>query len=158
MENDVIYIKIPYKWSCIYQKILIAFADLGIDMLKDCNASCTSNNKSIINCFNMFNAAIAAYELRESDNWETDKMLKQANTIIKYIEAQLNIHYKGDIPNYNKYEFNTNNGKLYTVIACAETPQFYVDVSNGRLYKSTDFNNADFDVKAEYENVPSTGN
>lgn len=145
-EEEIIYLKIPNKWVCIYQKILLAFADLGIDMLKDCSASCTGKNKNIIDCFNMFNAAIAAYHLRESNDWENDEKLKQANTIIKYIEAQLNIEYKNNTPDYKWFEFKDTNGKLYSVIACAESPEFYVDIDSGRLYKSTDFDSDEFEL------------
>lgn len=69
MDKDTngryIYCVIPEKYKCIYEKLLIKLSDLGIDILKDCGSTCRGVNKNIINCWNMFQAACAAYNLGE---------------------------------------------------------------------------------------------
>ena len=76
-EVEYVYITIPKDYVCIYTKILIMFVDFGLDLLNDCKASCNDKNRKIIDCYNMFNAAIAARQLNET---------KQAEVLIKYVE------------------------------------------------------------------------
>lgn len=42
VEVDVnwLYCLIPAQYAYVYHKLLLAMADLGIDMLQDCKASC----------------------------------------------------------------------------------------------------------------------
>lgn len=80
MEEEYIYIKIPQEYYKVYKNILIVLADYGEDMLYDCKASCASKNQDIVDCYNMFNAAIAAKELGKD---------KLAETLIKYITTKL---------------------------------------------------------------------
>jgi hypothetical protein len=70
VTNDIqfVYITIPKEYLCVYHKILVMLADYGIEMLKDCKASCTDRNSNVIECFNMFNAAVAAYFSTLHDN------------------------------------------------------------------------------------------
>lgn len=82
---EFIYMMIPGEWACVYVKLLAAVADFGEQMLKDCQASCKDNSKNIINCWNMFSAAVAAHQLGQD---------KLADTLIKYIEAQLKVIYR----------------------------------------------------------------
>lgn len=104
---EYIYVTIPADYICVYHDIMQLLADYGIDMLKDCKASCTSRNSNVIECFNLFNAAVAARKLGN---------VKLANLLIKYIKAKicslrdgsseseftLNIDGKGDIQVYVK--------------------------------------------------------
>ena len=104
---EYIYVTIPADYVCVYHDIMQLLADYGIDMLKDCKASCTSRNSNVIECFNLFNAAVAARKLGN---------VKLANLLIKYIKAKicslrdgsseseftLNIDGKGDIQVYVK--------------------------------------------------------
>lgn len=82
---EFIYMMIPGEWACVYVKLLAAVADFGEQMLKDCQASCKDNSKNIINCWNMFSSAIAAHQLGQD---------KLAETLIKYIDAQLKVIYR----------------------------------------------------------------
>lgn len=104
---EYIYVTIPADYVCVYHDIMQLLADYGIDMLKDCKASCTSRNSNVIECFNLFNAAVAARKLGN---------VKLADLLINYIKAKichlrdssseseftLNIDGKGDIQVYVK--------------------------------------------------------
>lgn len=126
LNIEYIYATIPSKYVVTYQSILMMFAELGEDMLKDCKASCKDRNSNILECFNMFNAAIAAYNLGK---------LKLADTIIKYINAKiekLGIHLNDNfILNIDK------NGHIKTVVNFDKETQdlkFYIDEDNLNLY------------------------
>lgn len=79
-NNPFIYLTVPYRYNCVYQKLLRKLADLGIDILNDCGATCRGINRNIINCWNMFQAACGAYALGER---------KKADLLINYINIQL---------------------------------------------------------------------
>ena len=79
-NNPFIYLTVPYRYNCVYQKLLRKLADLGIDILNDCGATCRGINRNIINCWNMFQAACGAYALGEG---------KKADLLINYINIQL---------------------------------------------------------------------
>lgn len=79
-DGTYIYLVVPDKYNCVYEKLLIKLSDLGIDILKDCGATCRGINRSIINCWNMFQSACAAYSLGEE---------KKSDLLINYINEQL---------------------------------------------------------------------
>lgn len=79
-NNPFIYLTVPYRYNCVYQKLLRKLADLGIDILNDCGATCRGINRNIINCWNMFQAVCGAYALGER---------KKADLLINYINIQL---------------------------------------------------------------------
>ena len=114
---DYIYTTIPAEWVCVHRKILMMMADYGEAMLKDCKASCTDRNSNIIECFNMFNAAVAAKNIGQD---------KKANLIINYIKAKINQIYKG----VDTSEFLTTcidkNGTLKTLVKCKDIPEFWI--------------------------------
>lgn len=74
------YLDVPNKYNCVYKKLLIKLSDLGVDMIKDCTSTCKGINRQVINCWNMFQSACAAYTL---GYW------KQADLLINYINASL---------------------------------------------------------------------
>lgn len=78
---DYIYTKVPLEFFPIYHGLLELMADYGEEALKECKASCTDRNTDVINCYNIFNAAISAKALNKD---------KLAETLKKYIEAKLN--------------------------------------------------------------------
>ena len=82
---NFIHLSVPLQYVKVYASILAALSDYGEDMLEDCKASCTDKDSGIIECFNMFNAAIAAFRLGE---------IKKADTIISYIESTIQLKYK----------------------------------------------------------------
>lgn len=114
---DYVYTTIPAEWVCIHRKILMMMADYGEAMLKDCKASCTDRSSNTIECFNMFNAAVAAKNIGQD---------KKANLIINYIKAKINQIYKG----VDTSEFLTTcidkRGTLQTLVKCKDVPEFWM--------------------------------
>jgi hypothetical protein len=74
------YLDVPSKYNCVYKKLLIKLSDLGVDMIEDCTSTCKGINRQVINCWNMFQSACAAYTL---GYW------KQADLLINYINSSL---------------------------------------------------------------------
>lgn len=101
-----IYLKIPIEWKYIYDNLRIKMAEIGDNLLKECNASCNGDNKEYIACWNMFQAACASYDVNK----------KRSRLLIQYIIAKLNIKevenidivYTGAISNYFHFDINTN--------------------------------------------------
>lgn len=107
-----VYAKIPSDYLCVYKSLIAMMADYGEEMLKDCKASCKEKNEGIIECFNMFNAAVSAKEIGN---------IKLADTLILYIKEKINLIYK----NYKTdktflYPLN-ENGKVNMFITCTQT-------------------------------------
>lgn len=128
INPEYIYMTIPADYVCTYHKILILLSEYGVDMLNDCQAGCSNQNKSIINCFNMFNAAVAARKLGQD---------KTAETIMKYINGQLNI-----IHNYEEIDTKIvfpvdENGYLKAIVSCGENPTFTIDPETGLLWEKS---------------------
>ena len=124
VEVEYIYTTVPAEYVCVYHRILAMLADYGEEMLKDCKASCTDRNSNVIECFNMFNAAVAARSLGKT---------KLAETLIKYIKAKINQIYRG-VNNETSFVFPIDeNGQLKAFVSCNDRPRFYIDVDD--LYK-----------------------
>lgn len=126
VEPEYIYVTVPAEYICVYHRILAMMADYGEEMLKDCKASCTNKNSGVIECFNMFNSAVAARKLKKD---------KLAETIIKYIKAKINQIYR-DIDNSTSFVFPVDeNGQLKAFVSCNERPMFYINPEDGELYE-----------------------
>ena len=126
IEPEYIYVTIPAEYICVYHRILAMLADYGEDMLNDCKASCTDRNSNVIECFNMFNAAVAARKLGKD---------KLAETLIKYIKAKINQMYRG-VDNSTSFVFPVDeNGQLKAFVSCNERPMFYINPEDGELYE-----------------------
>lgn len=131
IEPEYIYVTIPAEYICVYHRILAMLADYGEDMLKDCKASCTDKNSGVIECFNMFNSAVAAKKLGKD---------KLADVIIKYVKAKINQIYKG-IDNSTSFVFPVDEtGHLKAFVSCGERPKFEINPDDGELYEHK-FNN-----------------
>lgn len=94
------YLDVPSKYNCVYKKLLIKLSDLGVDMIKDCTSTCKGINRQVINCWNMFQSACAAYTL---GYW------KQADLLINYINSSLQFgcdEYTGEKPAFMIFELN----------------------------------------------------
>ena len=131
IEPEYIYVTIPAEYICVYHRILAMLADYGEDMLKDCKASCKDRNVNVIECFNMFNAAVAARKLSKD---------KLAETLIKYIKAKINQIYKGH-DNSTSFVFPIDeNGQIKAFVSCGERPRFEINPDDGALYEHK-FNN-----------------
>lgn len=132
VKPEYVYVTIPAEYICVYHRILAMMADYGEEMLKNCKASCTDKNNSIIECFNMFNAAVAARKLGKD---------KLAETIIKYVKAKINQIYKG-FDNSTSFVFPIDeNGEIKAFVSCGELPKFEINSDDGILYEHK-FNNS----------------
>ena len=121
---EFIYTTIPAEYVCVYHRILAMLADYGEEMLKDCKASCTDKNSGVIECKNMFDAAVAARALGQE---------RKATLIINYIKAKINQIYRGH-DNSTGFVFPIDeNGVLKAFVSCNDRPRFFVD--KDELYK-----------------------
>lgn len=120
--NKYSYLKIPLDYICIYNKLAYCLYSYGIDIIKDCSASCKTNNKNIIELWNLFQLAIVCFEKNEID---------KADYFIDYIKSNLDKIYNSiKIPNYkgaNDYYID-EEGNKHTCIVC-----------NGWIYEIPNF-------------------
>lgn len=125
IHPEYVYITIPADYVCVYHRIMAMLADYGEDMLKDCKASCKDRNSNVIDCFNMFNAAVAARKLGKT---------KLAETLIKYVKAKVCQIYGGDsYPEGFTFPID-ENGTIKSFVSCGETVKFEIDEEDGELY------------------------
>lgn len=126
IELEYIYVTIPAEYICVYHRILAMLADYGEEMLKDCKAGCTDKNSGVIECFNMFNSAVAARKLGKD---------KLAEVIIKYVKTKINSIYKG-LDNSTSFVFPVDEtGRLKAFVSCGERPKFEINPDDMELYK-----------------------
>lgn len=134
---EYVYVTIPASYVCIYHKILVLLAEYGVSMLQDCSAKCIPRNKTIIDCFNMFNAAVAARKLGQD---------KVAETIIKYVDGQLKLIYKNELDTNIIFPVD-EHGHLKAIVSCnGDNPKFYIDPDSGELVENAtgESNNVEF--------------
>lgn len=125
IEPEYVYMTIPAEYVCVYHRILAMLADYGKDMLEDCKASCKDRNSGVIECFNMFNSAVAARKLGDQS---------LANAIITYIKAKINQIYR-DKDNSTSVIFPVDeNGEIKAFVSCGENPKFEINTEDGELY------------------------
>lgn len=125
---EYVYITIPAEYVCIYQKLLIMYVDFGNELLKNCKAPCDSKYRKLIDCYNAFNAAVAAKKLGQD---------KLAETLIKYVEEQIKVNYNGNPPCPDIVYPITEDGKLYAAVDCGNKPKFNIIVEDGILNSET---------------------
>lgn len=127
-ENDLIYLKVPYKWKETYINLLYLLDAIGKDLIITCTCDCSDKCNEAFKCWNIFQSALAAEELDDD---------KKGTLLIEYINGQLDILYKNynlDKPNieyideniyygsssisdYNNLELNTlSNNKKYNIL------------------------------------------
>lgn len=138
---EYVYMTIPADYVCVYHRILAMLADYGEDMLMDCKAACKDRNSNVIDCFNMFNAAVAARKLGKT---------KLAETIIKYVNAKVDQIYN-TVDNCPSMVYPIDeHGELKAIVSCKDgSVSFEVLPSTGELvmnYNPTDKIN-DFDIQ-----------
>lgn len=124
IDLEYVYVTIPADYICVYHRILSLLADYGIEMLQDCKASCSDKNSGVIECFNMFNSAVAARKLGND---------KLATLLIKYVKAKLNQLYKNK-DNSTSFVFPVDEtGHLKAIVSCGERPKFEINPEDGAL-------------------------
>ena len=132
VDPKFIYITIPAEYVCVYHRILAMMADYGEEMLKDCKATCKDRNSGVIECFNMFNAAVAARQLGLGE--PNNRYSKLAELLIKYIKNKINQIYKGK-DNSTEFVFPIDEtGELKAFVSCGNEPVFFINKNNMDLF------------------------
>lgn len=135
IEPEYVYVTIPAEYVCVYHRIMAMLADYGEEMLKDCKASCTDRNSTVIECFNMFNAAVVSRKLGKD---------KLAETLIKYVKAKINQIYRGSDNSTDSIIFPIDaNGNIKAIVTCKDDIKFEVTEEDAHLIqtiKDTDKN------------------
>ena len=129
IQPEYLYLTIPADYICTYHKLLVYLADFGKDLLDDCSAACKGSNKTLIDCWNLFQSAIACRTLNQD---------KQAALFIDYINKQLNNIYGGtDVKVFEggNYYPITPDGQLKALCSCQGDGKFEVDLETGELYQ-----------------------
>lgn len=86
-QSSYKYLKIPIAWKTLYTTILKIMSDFGVDIIKDCNATCSDSGKKAIECWVTFNAACVAF---------AEDKITQAKILIEILVDCLNKRYKTD--------------------------------------------------------------
>lgn len=125
------YLKIPLDYVCVYNKLAYCLLAYGVDIIKDCTASCKTIDKDIIKYWNLFQLAITCYDKGE---------VGKAEYFINYIKANIDRIYKSNVvQNYNgANNYFINEDGRYTCIVC-----------NGWVYEMPN-------IKIEYNFVLNT--
>lgn len=130
LQPEFLYLTIPANYICTYHKLLVYLADFGKSLLDDCSATCKGNNKTVIDCWNLFQSALACKTLGQD---------KQASLFIDYINKQLDNIYKDtnkSVFNGGNYYAITPDGNLKALCSCMDdNGSFMVDVETGQLYQ-----------------------
>lgn len=126
VQPEYLYTSIPREYVGVYHRILAMMADYGEDMLKDCKASCTERNSGVIECFNMFNSAVAARKLGNT---------KLAETLINYVKAKIEMIYNGK-DNSTSFIYPLDEyGELNAIVSGGDPVKFEIDADKGELYQ-----------------------
>lgn len=81
--DEFVYLKVPVIYQTVFENLLSKMAVWGQELLDDCTASCSGNNKNILNAWNLFQAAIAAYDYGNK---------VQSDKIVNFIITSLGIN------------------------------------------------------------------
>lgn len=144
IEPEYVYITIPADYVCVYHRILAMLADFGEEMLKDCKATCTEKNSNVIECKNMFDAAVAARKLGKN---------KLAETLIKYIKAKINQIYSGSDNSTETFIFPIDeNGEIKAIVSCkGDDVKFEVTEEDAHLIQTLIDNDKDGKISIKSE-------
>ena len=145
VNPEYIYLTIPAEYVCVYHRIMAMLADYGEDMLKDCKANCTDRNSNVIECFNMFNAAVAARKIGK---------YKLAETLIKYIKAKINQIYKGVNNCTDSFIYPIDeNGHIKTIVSCkGDEVKFKVTEKDAHLIQTVIDKDQNESITSEIDN------
>ena len=146
VQPEYVYVTIPAEYICVYHRILAMLADYGEEILKDCKAACKDRNSGVIECFNMFNAAVAAKKLGKE---------KLSETLIKYIKAKINQIYRGS-DNSTSFVYPIDEkGYVKAIVTCNDSyPVYKIDPDTMELYEYySDKSNIEFDGEHYWEDV-----
>lgn len=127
-NNRYIFVTIPFDYAELYHKIMALLADYGEAKLQDCTPQCIEKSSVVLNCYNMFIAAIAA---------RNNQRFSLENALITYVKATIDNFYRNSyIPPsfiYEQFESGdvlididenrlvTNDG-IWSIIPYSEQP------------------------------------
>ena len=128
INPDFVYMSIPKEYMCTYIRLLHMVADVGKSLLDDCNATCKGDGKNIMNCWNMFQSAIACYNIGKAE---------EANFLINYIEKQVYNLYSNMGLNYNQnLEVPVSeDGTIKAVCTCGEQMKVIINEETNTAYE-----------------------
>ena len=107
-----VYLSIPINYICVYNKLKYLVYNYGIDIIKDCASSFKPKNKTIVECWNLFQLAIVNYHNNKID--EANNIINNIkNKIDKLYKTLSNIDYNGESDYYID-----ENGSNKTHIIC----------------------------------------
>lgn len=128
IEPEYVYLTIPKDYVCTYHKLLVLLADFGITNINACNNTCCKT-KNIINCWNLFQSALACYTLGR---------IEDSKYIINYVNNQLSTIFISEDYEFDETVGNslpiTPDGKVKAMVSCSNEPKFYVDNETGELF------------------------
>ena len=78
--EEMIVLSVPKEWEDTYIKLLTVISQSGEAILNDCSYGCKGDGSIMFNCWNIFQAACAAYALGN---------IKRANLYINYVNKQI---------------------------------------------------------------------
>lgn len=81
--DEFVYLRVPVIYQTVFENLLSKMAVWGQELLDDCTASCSGNNKNILNAWNLFQAAITAYDYGNK---------VQSDKIVDFIANSLSIN------------------------------------------------------------------
>lgn len=128
IKPEYVYMSIPSEYICTYSRLLTLMADIGKQLLDDCNATCKGTGKNITNCWNMFQSAVACYNLGRGD---------EAKLLIDYINKQIVNLYRVNNHDYNQVlEVPlTEDGSLKAVCNCNNEIKIIVNPETNAAYE-----------------------
>lgn len=136
VKAEYVYMSIPSEYMCTYMRLLTLMSDIGKQLLEDCNATCKGSGKNIVNCWNMFQSAVAAYQLGRAN---------EANFLINYIEKQVANLYKVNGMDYNvvgKFPISSD-GKVKAICSCGEPMKIEIETSDKEAYEEYELHKDD---------------
>lgn len=133
--NDFLYLKIPDEYSCIYDKLINDLSSIGLKGLTDCKelSSPCSKVRSIIDSWNMFQIACAAYEVGEVD---------KADIIINFINKKMIYCCPVIVRKYSKiiYYGDSYGEPTVEAIVAGESVDFFIDPTfTSPFFKTTQY-------------------
>ena len=81
--DEFVYLRVPAIYQTTFENLLSKMVVWGQELLDDCTASCSGNNKNILNGWNLFQAAITAYDYGNKN---------QSDKIVNFISTSLGIN------------------------------------------------------------------
>lgn len=125
---DIIYLVLPSGYKETYYKLLYLLAAIGKNIIDDCNYACHNRGNNVFTCWNLFQSALAAYNLGET---------KKADLYINYIDSQLDIYAKNEDVEIPDNLMDSIADVLYRIDDNGNLVVVVKTEINGELYEET---------------------